>query len=225
MNPADLDIPDPCNSSQELSPISNDELLSQLAGKEIERLLAEVDQQLDAAIGIKEKGEESSPAPALALRRYPQQRPAKPLPAPLPADLEVQDQAAGLAQLAHLSEQKQHAPAKPALVVFSVEPDELSGLSYHESVHEPIEVVGTPVHLFEQVAGIDMDEPIAASPRTNYFADFPMPLPAYLKPLAWINAPFEGMSQAALGALGKVAIVLFVSAIATLTYVIVLTHA
>ncbi|MBA2708545.1 MAG: hypothetical protein H0U59_12145, partial [Gemmatimonadaceae bacterium] len=94
MNPTDLDIPDPCNSSQELSPISNDELLSQLAGKEIERLLAEVDQQLDAAMGINPRNEARSPAPTLALRRY-----SQPMVTAFPSEA-APDQAAGLAELA-----------------------------------------------------------------------------------------------------------------------------
>jgi hypothetical protein len=216
MNPADLDIPDPCNSSQEMSPISNDELLSQLAGKEIERLLAEVDQQLDAAMRIRDKA--PAPAPALALRRYPQ-RPVAPLPAPA-----IQDQAAGLAQLAQDAEERRDE--KPPLVIFSVEPDDTSVPDAQGQAHNPMEVVGTPVHVFERVAGIEPDDGGWIAPRnTDYFADFELPLPAYLKPLAWLNAPFEGMSQAALGALGKVAIVLFLSALVTLTYVIVLTQA
>jgi len=219
MNPADLDIPDPCNSSQELSPISNDELMSQLAGKEIERLLAEVDQQLDAAMGVKP----TEPSPALALRRYP--RPFAPGPAIAP------DQAAGLAQLAHQS-QERRPEKRQQIQIFSIDPvddqdvDETLGQESHESM----EVVGTPVHMFERVAGIEANALMGETPRADYFADFETGtvaarVPAWLKPLAWINAPFEGISQGALGALGKVAIVLFVSAIATLAYVIVLTRA
>src|SRR5215204_6356643 len=79
------------NSSQEMSPISDDEMLSQLAGNEIARLLAEVDQQLDSAVN----GENQSPAPALALRRYPGAGGAA-----APALENSADQAAGLTELA-----------------------------------------------------------------------------------------------------------------------------
>ena len=189
------------NSSQEMSPISDDEMLSQLAGNEIARLLAEVDQQIDSAIS----GPSEAPAPALALRRYAgSAAPALPNPA---------DQAAGLAELADEQRRDQRK-----VVVFAV--DETDQQALHEPQrHEPVEFVGTPVRVFEQgVAG-------AAMGQRDYFADLTQPVSLWLKPLAWINAPFEGMSQAALGALGKVAVGMFISAVATLTYVIVLTRA
>src|SRR5215207_10104949 len=95
------------NSSQEMSPITDDEMLSQLAGKEIARLLAEVDQQLDAAIG----DPEPAPAPALALRRYGQGQHA-----PAPALANSPDQAAGLAELA---DQERRSERK--VVVFAMD--------------------------------------------------------------------------------------------------------
>ena len=196
------------NSSQEMSPISDDEMLSQLAGNEIARLLAEVDQQLDSAIN----GEKQAPAPALALRRYhgsaaPQLENA--------AD-QAADQAAGLTELADQEKRDQRK-----VVVFAMDDDRqqqpLDGESAHR--HEPVEFVGTPVRVFEQgVAGATMGQ-------RDYFADLAQPVPGWLKPLAWVNAPFEGMSQAALGALGKVAVGMFISAVATLAYVLVLTRA
>jgi hypothetical protein len=103
-------------------------------------------------------------------------------------------------------------------VVFAVDTDQEQPL-HEPQGHEPVEFVGTPVRVFEQgVAG-------AAIGQRDYFADLATPVPAWLKPLAWINAPFEGMSTAALGALGKVAVGMFISAMATLAYVIVLTRA
>jgi hypothetical protein len=205
MNPADLDIPDPCNSSQEMSPITQDELLSQLAGKEIERLLAEVDQQLDAAMDEKQ----DQPAPALALRRYPRPQ--------VPTLAESPDQAAGLAEMAA----QERARQRRQIQIFAIDPADNEDVDHAIQEDDDMAVVGTPVDVFEDH---ELNGSLART-GTNYFADLEKPLPGYLKPLAWLNAPFEGMSQAALGALGKVAIVLFVSAIATLAYVIVLTRA
>jgi hypothetical protein len=190
------------HASQEMSPISDDEMLSQLAGNEIARLLAEVDQQLDSAVS----GENHAPAPALALRRYPGATAA-------PALENSADQAAGLTELADQQRRDQRK-----VVVFAVDDGEQQAL-HDAPAHEPVEFVGTPVRVFEQgVQGAQMG-------HRDYFADLQAPVPAWLKPLAWINAPFEGMSIAALGALGKVAVGMFVSALATLAYVIVLTRA
>ena len=192
------------NSSQEMSPISDDEMLSQLAGNEIARLLAEVDQQLDSAIN----DPKDAPSPALALRRYPGAGAAA-----LPAPANAEDQAAGLAQLADQERRDQRK-----VVVFAVDDDQQRTQNEPDR-HEPVEFVGTPVRVFEQgVAG-------AAMGQRDYFADLHPPVPTWLKPLALINAPFEGMSQAALGALGKVAVGMFISAVATLAYVLVLTRA
>lgn len=80
MDPADLELPEPdLEPSTELAPISNDELLSQLAGQEIERLLAEVDDQIDAALAA-EQAKANKPVAALAFRKYPErtQQPALP---------------------------------------------------------------------------------------------------------------------------------------------------
>ncbi|HEX8523672.1 MAG TPA: hypothetical protein VF669_15560 [Tepidisphaeraceae bacterium] len=186
MHPADLGQ-DPLQSA-DVSPISNDELLSQLAGKEIERLLAEVDDQLDEALGIIR---EQTPAPALALRKYPEPQ-------------HVSEQEAGLAEV--LENIHTHAPQDLG------EEHEIEPLERDE-----IQMLGTPVELFERVTGVEA----RPAQRVDLFPEDHEPTPVVLKPLEWVNAPFEGISHSALGAIGKVAIVSFVSAVASLVYVII----
>jgi hypothetical protein len=190
MDPADLGLSDPFDS-KDISPISNDELLSQLAGKEIERLLAEVDEQLDAAMGI---AREADPSSALVLRKYPQAR-------------HISEQEAGLAEVLKGIE---GGRGNRAGDYQSVEQDD---------PYDDPNLMGTPVEVFERVTGIE-----ARNGRVDLFPNFHHPTPIALKPLEWVNAPFEGMSRAALGAIGKVAIVCFVSAVALLVYVVMLTR-
>ena len=185
MDPADLG-PSDSFESQPNSPISNEEFLSQLAGKEIERLLAEVDQQLDAAMGIIR---EENPAPALVLRKYPQPE-------------HVSEQETGLSQVFH------------RIAASTEEHDDDPSA---ELGRDEMEMLGTPVEVFERVTGVEARQ----AQRVDLFPDFKQETPAVLKPLEWVNAPFEGISQATLGAIGKVAIVSFASAIALLAYVIV----
>jgi hypothetical protein len=116
---------------------------------------------------------------------------------------------------------QERARQRRQIQIFAIDPVDDQDVDASSSDKGAMQVVGTPVNIFEEselTGGL-------ARTGTNYFADVEAPLPAYLKPLAWLNAPFEGMSQGALGALGKVAVVLFISAIATLAYVIVLTRA
>jgi hypothetical protein len=191
MDPADLGLSDPFDSQENSSPFTNDELLSQLAGKEIDRLLSEVDEQLDAVIG---KSRKANPSPALALRKYPEAR-------------HVSQQEAGLAQVL---EGLEGSGEDREFEQRDREADERG---------EEIEYFGTPVEVFERVTGVE-----AMRGKVDLFPDFLEPTPVVLKPLEWVNAPFEGISQAALGAIGKVAIVCFVSAVALLAYVVVLTR-
>ncbi len=193
MGPGEIDLPNPLDDGGESSPISNDELLSQLAGKEIERLLAEVDQQLDAAMDAV-AGE--NPSPALALRKYPRRELRR-----------LSGQEEGLARVLKRFEDRREVEIAESI-------DE----------EDEQELVGTPVQVFERVTGVRADEDEGRAGAVDLFPDFEQPVPAALKPLQWINAPFEGMSQAALSALGKVAIVSFVSAVAMLVYVVVITR-
>ena len=171
MDPADLELPEPLEPSTELAAISNDEFLSQVASQEIERLLAEVDDQIDAALAAEQaKGHE--PQAALAFRKYPQATSQPALP--------------------EVVEGEQASPAeapKPNSIIW-------------DDPHEP---------------------PIAA--RADMFgaaltAD--ASVPAYCKPLEWLNAPFEGISAAALSVIGKLAIFFFIAALGAVVYVVML---
>src|SRR5947207_2873221 len=167
MDPAELDLPEPIDPQSPVAPINDDEFLSQLAGQEIERLLAEVDNQIDAALAAEQAAVNPPSAPALALRKYPE---------PL---------------------------TRPAL------PDVVEG-----------ERAAEPKGSFNW--DDPQDPPLAA--RANIFggALTAPPLPAYLKPLEWLNAPFEGISSAALSMIGKLAIVSFIAAVGAFMYVMII---
>lgn len=47
-------------------------------------------------------------------------------------------------------------------------------------------------------------------------------VPAIFKPLEWLNAPFEGISGAALNVIGKLAIVSFIAGVGAVIYVMTL---
>ena len=71
----------------------------------------------------------------------------------------------------------------------------------------------------------DLDEATPVAPAelpdaSDLDAD-PPPLPIYLRPLAWMNAPFEALPDRVRETLGKVALVTLFNAIAVLVYVLV----
>jgi hypothetical protein len=166
MDPTELELPEPSDPQPSVPPINDDEFLSQLAGQEIERLLAEVDNQIDAALAAEAAAQNAPTAPALALRKYPE---------PL---------------------------TRPAL------PDVVEG-----QAQEPK----------SSFIWDDPQEPPLAA-RADMFGAFAAeaPLPAYLRPLEWLNAPFEGISGTALGVIGKLAIVSFIAAVGAFVYVMMI---
>lgn len=252
MGQATLDLPDPLSQPAHGSAVNADDLLSQLAGDEIDRLLAEAEV---------ERPEEDAATPALAAPinappsteealnqeldelhsalQEPDATPAgeeprsagqassktdlstpeskaqlstelnqlfdainNPEPSTPPADLPAaaqaldQDLSASAAQSLPKTEE-----AAPPAATENISPVEKSTL---DPAPEQSEELAATAALLESI------EP--TSP--------PAPLPIWLRPLEWLNAPLAGLSDSARSALGKAALITLFNAIVVLLYVL-----
>ena len=219
MGKAALDLPDPMQSPPPGTQTSTDDLLAQLAGEEIDRLLSEADG--------------SEPAPAAA----------KPAPTPLefPPD---PTSAAPAGNGAVNIDPGAPAPPLPELDV-TAELDELfsSAIAKDKTADEAAgasdatAVARGPVASPEDLpAGTTAAEraglstPVADTAKAEGaadaaahpladVADLNRPLPAYLRPLEWLNAPLASSPPSIRDLIGKAAIITLFNAAAILVYV------
>lgn len=206
---------------------STDDLLSQMAGKEVDRLLAE-----------------NEPDSAEA-------------PAPFPDAPPLEQQQSMTAQLDELFTDLQNSPGAPAQqkppeakISASTEGEERAALleaaGFDGPRAAPAELEGDsqdPINeapkgpersALLEAAGFeasDSSSPTAApaaaaitepaaedAPANNLLA----PLPRYLKPLEWLNAPLDTCPAGVRQLLGKAAILTLINALAVLAYVLVI---
>jgi hypothetical protein len=151
MGQAAVDLPDPLEKPKPAPIGSADELLAQLAGDEIDRLLADGDAG-------------NTPAPVA--------------PAPIP-------QAA--------------APIAPAPIEPPVHHEEQETAPAERSALHDHAIARKPAHVL------------------NLNSDIPL----ILKPLVWMNLPLERFPEGVREAMGKIAVMTMVNAIAVLAYVII----
>ena len=205
--------PDPLDDTSTATSANADDLLSQLAGEEIDRLLAESETG-DRAVGADPgaSADEGSTA-AEELERV-----LDGLATPAVKELPLAA-SQGAAQVASLAKPQAAEPPAAAPVRTTVEDapaskpfvefdsgtgqEERAALSAKLSLAETGAAAAAAIHLDE----IDLGEDEA-------------PLPAYLRPLEWLNAPLIACPEGVREALGKVAIVTLVNAIAVLIYVL-----
>jgi hypothetical protein len=173
--------------------INADDLLSQLAGKEIERLLAQVDADLRPALD--HSAGQVRPLSTLALRIYQN-------PAGEPA-LQLEPLDLGLLENLQPAPQRRQLPHRPAPLA----DDEMLAV-LGDLGTSPEERDGLDGPLDNVLASGDAEGPDVSA------------APAYIKPLVWINAPFTGLSEQALRFIGGAAVVSFVSAVVALTYIL-----
>jgi hypothetical protein len=179
---------------------STDELLSQLAASEIDRLLAEADG--NAAPGDEKSSKQSATAVADPL-------PGGKIPA---ADCEAVangTERAALLQAAGF-ESAEATAVKEILSPKEVVPreappveDERSAVLHAAGFESPGEI------------GLESKELIGDASDEKY-SDH---LPFYLKPLIWINVPLDSAPEIVRQMMGKVGVVTLINAIAVLTYV------
>ena len=220
-----IDLPDPLESASS-TPLGNaDDLLAQLAGEEVDRLLAEADAEERPA-------DAATPAPPAAEAPIQDQldalfseiatpnaaaplepAPGQPAPAAAPATemavrpivaedaLAATPPAAPDADIAATA----LAAATPATSRSSAELETTSAERHALAEPEPADEMPATGELMALAAPAEDDAP----------------LPMYLKPLEWMNAPFAFLPQGARDALGQIAIFTLVNAVAVLIYVFV----
>ena len=165
--------------------VNTDELLSQLAASEIDRLLAEADGNTPAADA---PAEGATPASAVT---------------------EGPERAALLEAAGFQAGSDQGAPAAPHDPVAAGQPtgDERSALLKAAGFESAHDVEAAPAARAPSLADALMD-------------DGERPLPIYLMPLVWINAPLDAYPMMLRQLLGRVGLVTLVNALAVLTYVL-----
>jgi hypothetical protein len=178
--------------------LSADDLLSKMAGAEIDRLLNEAD------------AEHQPPKPA----------------APQPVATAVAEDTALAAQLDDLIDgtqtEKAAAPtsapaaaATAAALADAAEQERLKVLAAELEVDKP--AAAAPAPAAAPAATPPADAP-AAEPK-------PQPIPLLIRPLIWINAPFAFLPEPARSLLGKAAVLTLINASALLVYVALFRHA
>ncbi len=183
------------------APASTDELLSQLASSEIDRLLAEAENGTAAK-------EAPTPPPAAE--------------APKPAEPET----AAPAPVAQTPVAEPPAAAPPAAAAEASERSallEAAGFEANkpEAASPPPETQSERSAILEAAGFESVEESAAASAMAAEVAggedsDY---VPIYLKPLVWINSPLESYPSVLRKMLGSAGIVTLLNALAVLTYV------
>jgi hypothetical protein len=186
MGQAIVDPPDPRENSKPAPTNSADDLLSQLAGNEIDRLLAESEGQTPA-----------TPAAATL-------SPAAPPPSTESVGFDSAQSAAEIDALLSAAEQPAAQPQtqKPPAAV-----------SPADVLNEIVKKDAASATVAPTAAKVD------SSPLL--MLNVPPPLPLILKPLEWINAPLDAFPDRVREAIGKIAILTMMNAVAVLTYVLI----
>jgi hypothetical protein len=190
-----------------------DDLLAQMAGEEIDRLLAEADATREAVPPEKpaEKIPQAIPDPPPAVL------PEPPLASPpiSPSSLDV------------VAAVVEALPTSPAA---AVDLESATTTAERSALDEPVATAiaaaaATPAApsmdaaVFESAASVEQSAAAAA-----VAADLPLDnddsLPLYLKPLVWLNAPLSLLPQTVRELVGKVALLTLFNATAVLIYVV-----
>jgi hypothetical protein len=246
MGKAALDLPDPLQTPpDEGKPLtSTDDLLARLAGEEIDRLLAEVDDQ--AGVGAaplslsprtpvpspEPKTGDSSPAPQ-AKAPDPQsadERTAAEIAAAaepdLTAELDAFFKSAVPAPAAAAAPATADAHAPTAAAPTAIAPPLADLLETSHAERQGLQAPAPAPAGKAAASGTAADPTDTAVEATAMSGDSALEggdagaLPLYLRPLEWINAPLEACPPALRDFIGKAAIITLVNAAAVLCYVL-----
>ena len=232
MGKAAVDLPDPLETPSDSAKTltSTDELLAQLAGEEIDRLLAEVDDQAALAAAPLPPRANAALSRPIDLDGTPDPAAAAPPPT-LPDDeaagrlAAAPDQPDVTAELDAFFKSAVHPPADATASASSDAVDATPAVQDPEvsPSTEPLETSAA------ERAGLNAPAPDPAPQTAASAAPTPIPaapqaddaevLPLYLKPLEWINAPLTACPSALRDFIGKAAIITLVNAAAVLVYV------
>jgi hypothetical protein len=232
---AALDLPDPLHTPDVGRPLtSTDDLLAQLAGEEIDRLLAEVDEQATAALP-------ATPAVPTPIAPATAATPASAPPvAPEPADTQplAEDMAAALAVAPNDAEVTAELDAFFRSAALTAPVSGLPAAPSARSLAAPSSAAAVPDDDIASAADLlgtsaaERAQLRSPAVERGYLAAAEVPaaagefeadedaLPAYLRPLEWINAPLEACSPGVRDFVGKAAIITLVNAAAVLLYVL-----
>jgi hypothetical protein len=220
MGKAALDLPDPLQAAPGEARTSADDLLAQLAGDEIDRLLAEAEagepKSARAPFHVapppdpKDEVEPASPPPVAATPALaPATSPVQPEPEPAPHAVDV---AAEMDALFSAAVAKDEAEAAQAVTAGVLEADAETSAAERAGL-------ATPAGVAPANSAPKPSAPVQAS--ATEMADDDAPLPRFLRPLEWLNAPLSILPESVREIVGKVAIVTLLNAAAILAYVLV----
>lgn len=201
MGQATLDLPDPLNDPKTVPLASADDLLSQLAGDEIDRLLADAD------------GDPPAAPPA----DWPTTEPT------------AQDQAAASSEIDEVFEKLAPAPGEPEsspLNAPATVNDAPSSAANHPAAAESVAGPVADEELEREIEAASAERAALAggraSPQVDLMSDAGVEphLPVVFKPLVWLSAPLDAFPDEVRETLGKIAILTLVNAVAALAYVV-----
>ena len=223
-----IDLPE---ALPDTAPQANaDDLLSQLAGEEIDRLLAEAEVEKPPA-GAEHAPEASAPQPLSEVAAAaPQPAVTEPAATAIPATGNTPHKEAITAELDELFKELNDNAAtddpNAAVAEFDAIPEADAApeataavVSAPHPAIAPAPVAKLPEQPTTKQEQAALKEDTAADSHDD--VDESASLPIYLKPLEWLNMPLQLVPEPARDLVGKVAIVTFMNAVAVLAYLVV----
>lgn len=236
MGQATVDLPDPTEAPTADTAASADDLLAQLAGDEIDRLLAEADAAPLAPPPPRTDPPADPPVdpPPQATAPIADPAPITPPADPIPADELATDQPAAhqrtadepvheqpVAQepaTAQPSDASVAGPSIPADAQTDIPTPPSAADALRDELDELEQARTAPQAEQDASAGASLpdvlDEVLTASPAPAET------VPLILKPLEWLNRPFASISTQTRIRLGKIGLITFINALAILAYVL-----
>lgn len=202
MGQAAVDLPDPLNPPPVAeSAVNTDDLLAQMAGEEIDRLLAETEVERPAKPAAPAAPRNAAPSPS-----------SQSIPGVAPAETKISEADALKGVLGGIAPAPEAAtdPVAKLAAPSQASPD---GKSTAELLDEELAADEARAALN---AARFQDKPESATAEPASAVPFP------LNVLAWISAPLDACPDHVREAIGKIAIITLVNAVAVLFYVLFL---
>lgn len=221
MGQATVDLPDPL-APQSPNAASTDELLAQLAGEEIDRLLAEADSEL--AGDAKPSSAAVSTAPAAVVSTPAAEKsPTGAASPPATLSAELDDLFAQLTVGSAADIAVPTPTTRPPAALTTVTPAAVPGTEVAASAVPTAEDQATTAAERGALSAPDIP-PAPTAPQTGSQspANGDELLPLYLRPLEWINAPLAACPEHVRDAIGKIAILTTINALSILAYLLFL---